>query len=494
MTDGSGREPERLDVLISGGTVAAVAKDITGSAAADATIDLGGAVLAPGFIDVHGHSDISLLAHPAAISKVSQGVTTEIAGNCGLSAFPVTENNRQHLQELYANYQIKIDWDDYKSYIRTLAMHAPALDLRFLCGHNSLRAAVCGYEKQAVSSGDIALMQKILAGSMDSGALGLSTGLLYVPGKFADENEITGLMKTVAQKDGIYATHLRSEGNTLLESLQETLTLAKRAGLKKVHISHFKTAGRDNWDKLDAALEIMENFRRDGITVTCDRYPYVESLTQLSVILPGQWSDMDDVAIQKKLQSAEERLQLAKMLSESRRSDYWNTVRLVSCSDRYSGFCGKKLADISDDPPLLVTELLAADCAGTTASFTGMSEKNMHRILQLDYCMPGSDGNALPPDYSYGRAHPRAFGAVAKFIRIMLDTTGSIGKAVYRATGLPSETFKLAGCGFMRPGMPGNLVAFDPDEIDCKTDFATPHQIADGVILTVSNGKTVYRR
>ena len=494
VADGTGCEPFRATVLTDGAFIAAVEREkVAGISAAD-TVDGGGMVLSPGFIDAHGHSDLSLLAAPEAESKVSQGVTTEVAGNCGLSAFPLTDLNRDHLEKLYANYGQTLDWTDYPSYQRRLRDKRPALRLACLCGHNTFRAAVSGYGQKRLDDRQLTEMENLLNRALRDGAPGLSTGLLYVPGKFADRDELVRLLKVVAAHGGVYATHLRSEGDELLESLAETLECARAAGVGKVQISHLKTAGESNWSKLSTALRLIEDARAAGIAVTVDRYPYVESMTQLSVILPPPWDDLDDVEIQKKLRSPEARERLAAELRRSRRPEYWNRVRLASCAaPKWKDKCGLPVAAIGDDPCRTVTEILADGAASACGAFRGMCEENLSRILDLDYCMPGSDGNALPADGTFGFSHPRAFGAVAKFIRIRLDASGSVGDAVRRATSLPAEVFGLADRGALAPGYAADLVLFDPDAIDSDADFASPCRPASGIAMTVTAGRTVFR-
>lgn len=494
VADGTGSEPFRATVLTEGAFIAAVERDkIAGISAAD-TVDGRGLILAPGFIDAHGHSDLSLLAAPEAESKVTQGVTTEIAGNCGLSAFPLTALNREHLEKLYANYGQALEWTDILSYMARLRDRRPALRLACLCGHNTLRAAVAGYENAELSEKQLAEMEKLLARALADGALGLSTGLLYVPGKFADREELVRLLRVVAAHGGVFATHLRSEGDRLLEALAETLEYARLAGVEKVQISHFKTAGKANWSKLAPAIRLIENARASGIAVTVDRYPYIESMTQLSVILPPPWDDLDDIEIQRRLRNMETRAALAAELRQSRPPDYWHRVRLAaSAAPEWRNKCGALLDTLGDDPAMIVTEILAADAPSACGAFRGMSEANLERIISLDYCMPGSDGNALPADGSFGTSHPRAFGAIAKFIRRRLDASGSIGGAVRRATALPAEVFALADRGRIEPGYAADLVLFDPETIDSAADFGSPCRTASGIAMTVTGGRMVFR-
>ncbi|MBR2909965.1 MAG: amidohydrolase family protein [Lentisphaeria bacterium] len=489
---GDGSDPQKAEVLISSdGKILSVGGPFIGCGE---IIDGNKRILSPGFIDAHGHSDLSVLAYPDGFSKVSQGVTTEIAGNCGLSAFPLTGENREHLEELYANYNYTLEWSDFTSYRQVQEKRACFPDVIPLCGHNTLRAAVAGYEKKTLSGSQLSGMKELLSQALEAGSPGMSTGLLYVPGKFASDGEIIELMKILASAGKIYTTHLRSEGDQLLESLENTLYCASVAGLKKVQISHFKTALPQNWHKLSEAIDMIQQARRNGMEVTVDRYPYTESMTQLSVVLPGKWSDMDDSSIQKKLQNKEERWELVKLLEQEKTADYWNRVRLASTGvDKYRQHCGKLLSDISDFPTELVVELLATDAPGTCGAFSGMSPENLDRIMLLDFCMPGSDGNALPGDYSAGRAHPRAFGTLPRFIRKLLELDIPIGESVRRATGLPARTFGLADRGALVEGKRADLILWDPDELTDTADFSSPHSPARGIILTMCGGKIVYR-
>lgn len=494
VADGIGREPFRASVLVDGGSILAVSREKLAGFSGSDTVDAKKMVLSPGFIDVHGHSDLSLLAAPEGQSKVSQGVTTEIAGNCGLSAFPLTANNREHLSELYANYRQELDWSDYPSYCRRLRAAGIKMRLDCLCGHNTLRAAVAGYETKTLTGKQLGEMERLLGEALDAGAKGLSSGLLYIPGKFADDDEIVRLLKVVAAHNAVYATHLRSEGDLLLESLAETIECARRAGLKKLQISHLKTAGKANWGKIAAALSLIEDARKSGIEVTVDRYPYTESMTQLSVILPPPWDDLGDAEIKKRLRHPEERKLMEEALRQYRSPDYWQRVRLAATdASRFRGKCGLRFSELGGDPVRAAVEILAADAPSSCGAFGGMSEENLRRILALDYCMPGSDGNALPADGSLGRSHPRAFGAIAKFMRLRLDATGSIPEAVERAATLPARVFSLGDRGVVAPGYAADLVLFDPDEIDSAADFSMPNAAAKGIAMTLCRGEIVWR-
>lgn len=482
-------EPSRKCVLVENDRIIAVEKDIYGASAADKILEFKDEIIAPGFIDTHGHSDISLLAYPEAESKRHQGITCEITGNCGLSAFPLTGVNREHLESLYANYGVALDWHDYEEFMATLAERQVNLRTYSLCGHNTLRAAISGYEKKSLSHTEEEAMHKLLKSALKSGAKGLSTGLLYTPGCFAEKSEITGLMKVLSEYDALYATHLRSEGNNLLESLEETLSAADDAGLKKVLISHFKTAGKNNWHKLDAALDLIELYRSKGIDVRFDRYPYTESQTMLSVILPPPFDTMPDRDITVKLQDSKLKSSLIQELTEKYDDTDWQRWRLTGTNHpEWKKFIGKKFSSLPGNPAAAVIEQLSYDATTAMLSAAGMSEENMKRIITHPLCMAGSDGNALPRSGSIS-THPRAFGAVAGFIRLKLDAGESIGSCVNSATSRPAEFFSLHDIGVIQSGKYADICVFSPEEIGCKADFTDPCHFADGIRLTMLAGK-----
>ncbi len=495
LADGTGSGLKRSAVLTGNGRIVAVESDISASAA-DQMIDGRKLILAPGFIDTHSHSDLSILARPEGWSKVSQGVTSEIVGNCGLSAFPLTADNREHLQTLYRQYGVALDWSDFATYQARLRQ-AAKLKIHSLAGHNTLRAAVAGYEKKELSPQELIRMEALLDDELTAGALGLSLGLLYVPGKFADLDEVTRLMATVARHGKIVAVHLRSEGDMLTESVREMIKCANAAKLGKLHISHFKTAGKANFYQLDIVLDLIAEAKASGLEITCDRYPYIESMTQLSVILPGKYDNLSDVKIQAALQDPETRLTVAAMLNKERARDYWQNVILSSAPGKYQKYCGQTLSDIAKalalDPALLTVEMLSQNAPGTMAAFRGMSPKNMDTILKLDFCMCGSDENARPADESIGRSHPRGFGAFPKFVRHLLDQNREISKVVQKVTQLPAKTFDLPQQGEVKPGFPADLTLFDPDLINSRADFTNPHTPADGIRLVAIDGDIVYQ-
>lgn len=492
VIDGSGQPGNNHEVLLENGIIIAVGKNFPESAA-DNFFDAGGQILSPGFIDAHSHSDMSILAAPAATGKISQGITTEIVGNCGLSVFPISNYNREHLEELYRNYNEKITWKSLAGYLTELRRRNPAVNIFSLCGHNTLRAALAGYEDQKLSANQLVKMQSMLTETFQQGAAGLSSGLLYVPGKFSTNTELIALLKTVAAEKLVYATHLRSEGQRLTESLEETFDLAISAGLKNIHISHLKTSGRNNWHKLPAVFSLFKQAEADGLTVTADRYPYTESMTQLSVILPAPYDALDDIALERFMSKPEHFKQVAAALAELP-SERWRTVRLVSTKtsgmENFSGeiFCHIAV-QLNTTAPELCAKILAEDAAGAMAAFLGMSEENMKRIIKAPFTVCGTDESARPADYSIGHSHPRGFGSFPRFINILLLENLSLEEIIHKITLQPARIFGINNRGLIAPGYAADLVLFNPDKLsDCST-FASPHVTATGISAVWVNGR-----
>ena len=483
----------RKTVLIENERIVAVEKDIYGSSAADKICSFKDEIIAPGFIDAHGHSDLSALAFPECSGKVRQGIVAEICGNCGLSPFPVTEHNRAHLEELYSNYATALNWHDFNSYRREIIRRQTALRLIPLCGHNTLRAAVAGYETQTLDGRDVDAMCQLLQQQLESGAAGLSGGLLYVPGCFADHDEMLALLKVVSRYRKVFTIHLKSEGDKLLESLSETLELARRSGLKKVLISHLKTAGKENFHKLDPALEMMASYREQGIDVRFDRYPYIESQTMLSVVLGEAYSAYGDSELAALLSNPEERIRAVQHLRELRDDEYWKTRRLAGTkAEKFRSYQGMFFSDIPFDPAELIVDILQCSAPDSTVASASMSAENMQKIISHDLCLFGSDGNALPADDRFGRPHPRSWGSAPLMARILLDNGVPIEQVCWKMSGNAADFFGLSDLGKIAPGQMADITVFSPENINSKADFSDPFRSPEGIRCVISGGTVNY--
>ena len=482
ICDGTGGDVYPGSVRIDGDRIAEVVPRGEVSGAKDAEVfDAQGCVVSPGFIDAHSHSDAILLAAPDAFSKRTQGITTEILGNCGHSLFPVTSHNAEQIASDCAAVGVKPSWSNWRDYCEAVERVRPAVNFAVLCGHNALCAAYPEIEDQC----DV--LDKMLA----EGCPGLSSGLLYAPGRTVPPGDLLRLASILKTTDAIYTTHLRSEGARLIESLEEAVAFAS-AGSGRLHVSHFKTAGEANWSKLDAALDLLEEAREHGLRVTADRYPYTYSQTSLSVILPPRYDSMRDREIQEKLSGdPAECERLIAELADSRRVK--RAILTAVSKPEYLPYCGLTLEDCAvragmPSAAAFAITVLRDDGARAMAAFGGMSSENLRRILAEPWVCCGTDENARPQDESLGRGHPRSFGSFPLFLKLTAELCG-LPEAVRRVTSFPSSLFRLKDRGVIKPGYFADLTMFDPAKLDCKADFAHPHTPAEGIVRVYVNGE-----
>jgi N-acyl-D-amino-acid deacylase len=476
------------DVLIEDEKIIQVEAHIDESVA-DLKVDAEGFMLTPGFIDSHSHSDISILAAPDAEGKISQGITTEIVGNCGLSVFPITDLNREHLQELYSNYNVELSWSNADEYADLVNAAKPITNIASMCGHNTLRASIMGYKDILITDEHIEQMQSLLKQTLDEGVGGLSTGLLYVPGKFADEIELEKLLDVVSSKNKIYTTHMRNEGDFVLEAVKEAIGVAKKTKTK-LHISHLKTSGRANWEKAKAITDEIEAARQEGFHVTADRYPYVESMTSLSVVLPSPYDNKDDISLNKMLKEPINFDALVNKLEEKARRPYLDAILVSSRYHKVQNFFGRTIADIAKalemSPSLLVAEIIQGDPI-SVAAFSTMSPDNLCHFMKQPYLCCGSDESARPVGYHIGRSHPRGFGSLPRFIKLATQWA-TIEEVISKITYLPASIFNLKNRGVIKPGYYADLTLLKLDELQACANFAEPHAISKGIRAVWVNG------
>lgn len=493
LLDGTGVPACRADLGITRGRITAIGDLQT--AEARSAIDAKGRMVCPGFIDTHSHSDAYLLIEPTAPSKVYQGVTTEVVGNCGASAAPCY--GAAHLASDWQLQSYPGQWKSMAQYRQLLETMKPVLNVVPLVGHNVLRASVMGYEGRAATEDEINAMECLLEKSLDEGGRGLSSGLIYPPGMYAAKEEILRLAKVVQRKGGIYTSHMRSESSQLVEALCETIGVGRETGVR-VQVSHLKTSGRGNWHLIDAALETIESARRNGVDVAADRYPYISSCTELDVIFPDWATEGGREAEMARLQDPGIRAKLRAELLENRSERSWGSITIGSTSEanaRYRGLPLEKVADLLKMEPVdAALYLIETDHLMTSAFFQGMSEENLWRILEQPWVMIGSDASLRSPcgPLSHDYPHPRAYGSFPKFLRAALDgRTVSLPEAVRKMTSLPAAQFSLRMRGELKEGYIADVTVFDPGSLrDCST-FSDPHRFSDGITHLVVNGITV---
>jgi N-acyl-D-amino-acid deacylase len=502
--DGLGSEPLRTDVGVSGDRIADMG-DLS-RAEARVRLDASGRVVCPGFVDVHSHSDTYLLLEPSAPSKVFQGITTEVAGNCGSSAAPIS--GAFHLPSDWADKTYPGAWRTVSEYRALLDRAQPAPNVRLLIGHRNLRVAVAGHDNRAVTPDELARMLRLLEQSLDEGGAGLSTGLIYHPAMFATREELVELARVAARHGGIYTSHMRNEGGGLLEAIDEAIAIGRDAGLR-VEISHLKTSGAANWPLVDSALDRIRGARDQGLAVAADRYPYTAAGTDLDVILPDWAQQGGHDAVLRRLRSPADRDRMKQDICRSRPETYWETVTVASTSHPENRrFEGQPLVKVAEQLGLSAVDaalrLIETDEMRTTAFFFGMNEENMMRILVEPYVMLGSDASLRSPEgvLSRDHPHPRAYGTFPRFLRWALDgRTVPLPEAIRKATSLPAGHFVLKDRGVLAKGKFADVVVFDPARLHDTADYSAPHRLAEGIehvivngVLTLSAGRFTGRR
>ena len=504
VIDGSGAPPFQADVGIGDGIVAAVAPRI--DRPADEVIDAGGLVLAPGFIDIHGHSDLSLFRYPGAESKLFQGVTLEVCGNCGLSAFPVLPGRETELAGYLAIHEFflppgPIPWTDASSYVAQMEALHPGINLALLVGHATLRIGAMGLDDRPANPSELAHMQQQLSSALDQGAWGMSTGLIYPPGSYARRDELVSLARTVALQGGLCTSHIRGEGDGLMEALDEAVAIAQSAGVR-MQVSHLKALGRNNRGRGREALDRLAIARQQGADIAADQYPYAASATSLTAVVP-QWAHAGGVmALLNRLADPllKERL-VAEITVEMDKREGAAGIMISSCrSERNRRFAGRTVEELTDawrcTAGEAVIRLLAEERGEVPAVFFSMAEEDVRAILADPTIAVGSDGHGLNAAEAAGDAtHPRSYGCFPRVLGRYVREQGvlDLPAAIHKMTGLPASRLGIADRGFVREGNVADLVLFDPSVITDRADYADPHRYSNGIVHLLIAGKPVIR-
>ncbi|MGD1076272.1 MAG: amidohydrolase family protein, partial [Thermodesulfovibrionales bacterium] len=453
--DGTGNEPYEADIVIDGDRIASVLTPPGRYEGKARTImDREGLAVAPGFIDTHSHSEFTLLVDNRAEGKILQGITTEINGNCGLSAAPLLGDALRNREADFEEMAIKERWSTFGEYFSLLESRGLAINFASLVGHGNVRASVIGYDDRRPNKDEMERMRALLTGAVHEGAIGFSTGLIYPPGVYSETEELIILSQCI--RDRVYATHMRSEGDELIESIEETLKIGRETGIA-VHVSHIKTGGRENWNKIDNVISDIEKARNGGIRVTADRYPYTAASTDLDAVLPS-WTYAGGVNEElKRLMDPQVRARIrSEVLARHPVTEYWGSVTISSLNGESGKWMeGKTLSSIAGvvgkEPVDFLLDILIEEKLRIGAIFHSMNEDNLKRFLSLPYTMIGSDSSARSADgpTRKGKPHPRGFGTFPRFIgRYARDLNQmSISMAIHKVTMLPAETFGLKGRG-----------------------------------------------
>lgn len=502
VVDGTGSAPYPAHILLDGGRIAAIERDAATAQAWDAAVvDAGGQVVCPGFIDVHSHADNAPFLGTDDLTKIAQGVTTEVTGNCGLSMAPLDGPHAADAREaMFEHFPLRDGaWSSTEQLFAAIDELGSVTNLCPLIGHSTLRTAVMGRQARRPTAEDTGRMADLLGEAVAAGAFGLSSGLIYPPGLYANTEELAALAAVLP--DGrVYATHMRNESDLLMESIEESLRTVQGARCR-LQVSHLKSSGRTNFGGVERALERLDEARAQGVPVAQDVYPYDAASTFLSACLPPWAHDGGAAATLERLQDP---ATLERLRSEIETDEPCGWENLIQGADGYQGilvvstgsgrFAGRTLqqlaADLDVEPFDAFVHVLVSEHLNAQMVEFCMSENDVETVLRSPYTAVGSDG--LSPGRA-GCPHPRLYGTyprvLSRFVRErrVLD----LAEAIRRMTSLPAELFSIPERGTVAVGMVADLVCFDPARIAHNGDFLNPSVPPEGIDWVMMAGRAV---
>lgn len=502
IIDGTGRQSFVGSVALKDEKIYTM--DARIDASAEITINAEGYVLSPGFIDPHAHNDGYIFLDPSNIYKLAQGVTTEISGNCGEGLAPVSDKYFEEMFEYYRPYYPQDDFQTYKSgkIFYTKIDELPlGNNIGFLCAHGTLRMCAMGFSRRKASPHEILHMQKNLEECMQSGALGMSSGLVYSPGCFADTDELIELCKVVKEYNGIYTSHIRSEGYALLEAVQEAICICRATGVRTV-ISHLKALGRNYWGMSAEATALIESAREEGLEIFCDQYPYSTSCTVLHWVIPPEYTEGGFPSMCKKLSLPAERERIKGMYA-NKFGEWDNLMENITPAgihilraDHTPKAVGKTLQEYADeigeDAYETLFDIIIENNADALAAFDCMTEEDICHIMRKDYCMVGSDGIDVKPEE---KTHPRLTGTFPRVLGKYAREDGilSLEEAIRKMTSLPAEVFGFKNKGIIKKGFDADLCIFDKGTIRDKGTLENFNLRPEGIKYVIVNGKISFQ-
>lgn len=505
LIDGTGTPGRPADVGITDDRIVALG-DLGGREARHVA-DTSGLYVTPGFIDLHAHSELTLLADGRGASKVQQGVTTEISGQCGFSAAPLLGLARDELPVFMNRLGLEADWETMAGFLARLEGQGCALNFGTLVGHGTLRYAVMGGADRPARPSERQAMVLLLAQALEEGGLGLSSGLFYAPGSYADHDEMAALAREAAVRGGLYASHIRNEAGHLFASVDEALAVGRAAGVR-VEIAHLKLASRDHWGKAEQLLAHLDAGRAEGLDVGWDQYPYPASATSLDAIVPPAFHAGGSEALLARLREPDTRAAIAAALAPGEERP-WESIEESSSWDRLlvsfyppqPELAGRSLADIArergQEPLETALDLIVESGAQAGMVHFSMDKEDVATILRHPRTAVVTDAEALAADgpLAEGVPHPRAYGTYPRVLARYVREQGLLSweEAVRRMTGLPAERLGLRQRGVVRQGAFADLVVLDPARIADTATFTTPHSYPDGIRHVLVNGQFVVR-
>ncbi len=504
IVDGTGSPAIAGGVAVSGGKIAAWGPEITETAPATRHIDANGQVAAPGFIDLHSHSDTEYLVNDRLEGKLLQGVTSEVTGLCGLSLVPAAdatlEDHLAYSRMLFPDEALaSIDWKNMRGmadYARFLDGRKFTINTLPLIGQGTLRIAVMGFKSGDPTPAEQKKMEDLLDENLRAGAWGLSLGLVYPPGSFTSLPELVGLGRVVAKHDGIIHSHIRGESVTVFDATQEMIDLARESGAH-VRIAHFKLIGKAQWGRAGELLEMVAAARKEGVNIDAEQYPYTGSSTGLGVLVP-KWAMEGGIGGLMKRLASPERGRLVEDISAEMDRRGGPQAVMVTSNGRFPEYDFRRVSELAEAEKVsggeMAARILEKTQATANAIYFSMDQGDMLTMMASDFVSVGSDGYALNFDQAKGAQHPRSFGTFPRFIRTAVDEKVlPLEKAVWKITGLAASMLGMKDRGVIAPGKVADLVVFDPAALRDTATFENAFQKPEGISTIIVNGKIAAR-
>lgn len=504
IIDGAGNPWYRADIGVRGDRIASIGK--LSGARARLTLDAKGKVVAPGFIDMLGQSEGSLLVDGRAMSKISQGITTEVTGEGG-SIAPVNDRILEDWKPWMDQFNVTVDWNDFSGYFRRLETSKSAVNIATFVGATQVRKYVIGHDDRPPTPDELGLMKQLVRTAMEQGALGVSTSLIYSPATYAKTDELIELAKVASEYGGIYISHLRDEGNRIVEAIYEAADIGRAANLP-VEIWHLKSAGKQNWGKMASIVRLIEQHRQQGLDITADMYPYPASSTRLSSRIPS-WAHEGGVAkLLERLKDPATRKQIRDEvlgLTAGTDNSFASTGAegiLISGvhNPDLKQYEGKRLNEISKiwnkHPADMMLDLVLGDSGRVSAVFFSMSEEDVRMAMAqpwVSFCTDGGQ-RAIDGPLSEEKPHPRSYGSFPRILGRYVREAKllSLEDAIRKMTSLPAQRVGLKERGLLKTGFFADIVIFDPETVIDKATFENPHQYSEGISHVFVNGRVVW--
>lgn len=505
VIDGSGANSLTADIGVNGERVAAIG-DLR-EAAGRIEIGACGKVVCPGFMDIHTHSEITLLADPRGESKIRQGVTTEVVGNCGFGTAPVTKETLAALKasvSFIGPHSVEWDWASMGEYLDRLGKARPALNVAVLAGHIPIRAAVLGFENLQPNSQQLRAMMCLAEEALEQGALGLSAGLIYPPCSYAQTEELIALAEVVARHGRLFSIHVRDERAGLLRSVGEAIAIAEQSGCR-LQVSHLKSAGEKNWGMVGSAIALIEKAVERGVAVAFDAYPYAAGSTTMTTLIPDEFHQgglsmllerLADPQTNRRILQAVVRTQIEATGRGDENEAFAGVIVGALTSEKNASWQGKRLVDFARASGLSPAEAalrLIVEEQGTVNMVVFVTcEEEIEKVVSHPLCAIGSDGLAISPSgpTRHGYCHPRYYGTYPHFLvrYVREKRLVSLEEAIRKMTRLPAQRLGLKDRGLLKPGHFADIVVMDYDHLTDAATYENPQQFPQGIEYVIVNG------